>query len=97
MRLVDNGNSIAVWLSANDTYDWAHEIGAESPCSTLSGKRVFAAFDSNGLYDMKVNGRYQIESDDIDGNEFNAIMADHIAKRIKSDHDCYFVTVGQFK
>jgi hypothetical protein len=94
MRLKDHGNSILVWLSANDTYQWACKPGATWPCSTLSGKRVFAAFDSNGLYDIAINGNSYI---DCDGTEFSAIMADHIKTCINSDHELYFVTVGQFE
>ena len=94
MRLRDDGNAVFVWLSARDTEDWATKPGAAWPCSTLRGKRLFAAFDTNGLYDLTVNGRPA--HDDLDGHEFNAITADHIGSRIGPDHPCHFVTVGQF-
>jgi len=93
MRIKDNGNSIAVWLSARDTYDWAHKAGAVWPCSGLSDKRIFAAFDTNGLYELTVNGRWDHT---IDSAEFNAVMADHIGTKILPDHPVWFVTVGQF-
>ena len=65
------GNKI--WLSANDTYNWAHKPGASWPCSQLSGHRVFAEFADNGdLVDYTVDGRIK----DVDANELNAILAD---------------------
>lgn len=66
---------VKLWLSASDTYEWAHRPGASWPCSTLSGKRLFAEFDSRGdLVDMAINGR----STDCDANEFNAITSDYL-------------------
>ena len=99
MRLLDHGTGIEIWISARETRDWAHKIGAAWPCSTLEGHRIFAAFDSNGLLDMAIDGRdgFNDDVDGIDGNEFSAIMADHIETRIDKDHDLYFVTVGQFR
>ena len=95
MRIQDNGDSIALWVSANDTYDWAHKTGAAWPCSTLSGHRFAAAFDTNGLCDLTVDGRSEPHGD-FDGHEFSAICADMLATKLSSDHPCYFVTVGQF-
>ncbi len=95
MRILDNGNSVVLWASARDTDEWATRPGAAWPCSTLRGKRFVAAFDSNGLYDLSVNGRDA--SDDIDGHEFSAICADLLAVLIDADHPCYFVAVGQFR
>ena len=93
MRFEDNGDSIAIWLSARDTYEWARKPGAAWPCSSLEGKRISAAFDTNGLYDLTINGKDL----DCDANEFNAITSDFIATKIDKSHPCYFVTVGQFK
>lgn len=97
MRLKDNGDSITLWASKWDTEEWATKPGAAWPCSTLRGRRFVASFDSNGLYDLTVNGRMPSESDDIDGNELSAICADFIDERIPQDHPVWFVTVGQFR
>jgi len=96
MRVLDNGNSVVLWASANDTYDWAHKPGAAWPCSTLSGHRFVAAFDTNGLYELTVNGR---DAPTIDGCEFNAITSDLLEQsgKVPEDHPVWFVTVGQFK
>lgn len=73
MRVERQGETIKLWLSASDTYNWAHKTGAGWPCSYLSGKRLFAEFDAGGLVDCAVNGEF-------DGNlpvdEFNAITDD---------------------
>ena len=94
MRIRDHGDSVMLWVSARDTEDWATRPGAAWPCSTLRGRRFFAAFDTNGLYDLTIDGRSDA---DIDSHEFNAITADFLAERIGNGHPCYFVTVGQFK
>lgn len=66
-------NSIVkLWLSSNDTYLWANRCW---PCSQLSGKRLFIEYDSNGLLDITVNGKPPA---DVDTNELNAIVADHV-------------------
>lgn len=88
---ISNGN-IRLWLSADDTYDWAHKTGAIWPRSRLAGKRLFAEFDTNGLVDYRVNGRDGI---DIPSNEFNAITSDFLRVKLPEDHPCYFVAVGQ--
>lgn len=94
MRLQDNGDSFAIWVSARETQDWATRPGDAWPCSTLAGKRLYAAFDTNGLFDLTVNGR---DSVDIDSHEFNALVSDFAAERLNADHPCYFVAVGQFR
>ncbi|KKK66566.1 hypothetical protein LCGC14_2962840, partial [marine sediment metagenome] len=98
MRLQDNGDSVAMWVSANETYEWANRIGSSWPCSELSGKRFFAAFDTNGLYELTVDGK---DPNDmtcwIPGDEFSAITSDLLAERLATDHPCYFVTVGQYQ
>ena len=63
-RIDDNG--FTLWLSKNDTYDWAHRSGAAWPCSELSGKRCVIEFDDNGLCDFTVNGR---DGADVPGDE----------------------------
>jgi hypothetical protein len=94
MKLLDQGNAVVLWLSAQDTERWASRPGAAWPCSTLAGKRVWASFDTNGLYELAINGRTDV---DCDAHELSAICADHLEQRIRPDHPVYFVTVGQFK
>lgn len=89
MKLRDNGTSFVVWVSAQETRHWARWW----PCSGLSGRRVMAAFDTNGLYDLAVDGKDW----DGDANELSALVADFAGRRIKEGHPCYFVAVGQFK
>lgn len=92
MRTLIHETSVKLWLSAHDTYQWAHKAGASWPCSQLSDKRLFAEFDRNGLCDLAVNGR----SADVDGNELSACCADHLARKLPKEHPCYWVAVGQF-
>ena len=94
MRLKDYGHSVTVWISAEDTWQWANRSGSCWPCSSLSGKRLRATFDTNGLLDYAIDGR---DHDDLDCIEFNALIADHVSERLAPDHPCYFVTVGQFR
>lgn len=91
MRLQDHGTSIGVWISARETSDWARRW----PCSTLRGRRLFAGFDRSGLVELSVDGKDA--PDDLDAHEFNACTSDFLARRLKPEHPCYFVTVGQFR
>lgn len=95
MRTAIHSDSFTVWLSAQDTYDWAGKPMASWPCSTLANKRLVASFDTNGLYDLSVNGRDT--SEDTDGNELSAMVSDFMANKLPKDHPCYFVAVGQFQ
>lgn len=64
-----------LWLSANDTYNWANKSGAAWPCSVLSGHRLYAEFDEdNNLVDVAIDGKYK----DCPADEFNAITSDFI-------------------
>lgn len=65
----------SMWLSANDTYNWAHRPGKSWPCSQLSGKRLVVEVDSNGLCDLAIDGRTDT---DCDGSELDAIVDDHL-------------------
>lgn len=66
-----------LWLSANDTYNWAHKASAAWPCSFLSDKRLFAEFEPNGdLVELAVNGGKGDQ--DCPADEFNAIVEDFI-------------------
>ena len=93
MKLVQNEYGFNVWLSARDTRDWANRPNERWPCSQLSGHRLFASFDSCGLNDMSVDGR----SKDIDVNEFNACISDHVRSKLSVENPAWFVAVGQFE
>ena len=73
MRMEKRGLATKIWLSANDTYNWANKTGNKWPCSQLSGKRLFAEFNGGDLVDITIDGKTGI---DVDNNEFNAIIAD---------------------
>lgn len=92
MKIQINPTSVNLWLSANDTDQWANRAGSHWPCSQLSESRVFASFDTNGLCDFTVDGK----SADVDGNELSAICADHLVLMLPKTHPCYDVAVGQF-
>ena len=77
MRIKRNGTTVKLWLSVNDTYNWAHRPGARWPCSQLAGKRLFAKFDDGDLVEYTVNGL----SVDIPRDEFTAITDDFIGGR----------------
>jgi hypothetical protein len=81
MRIEVYENGYTIWLSAYDTYEWAHKPDAWWPCSTLSDKRFMAVVDANGLCDLTVNGRDA--PDTIDGAELDAIVADHLPKNAR--------------
>lgn len=92
MKLTIHPSCVKLWLSARDTYEWAHRPGESWPCSTLSNKRLFAEFDRNGLVDLVINGR----STDCDVTELNAITSDFLRDKLPADHPAYDVSVGQF-
>lgn len=100
MRIADSGSAVTLWASARDTDDWARKPGAAWPCSTLAGHRFCATFDTNGLLDLTIDGRWPGEAahgDDVDGNELSAICADLLSEQIAKDHPVYFVAIGQFR
>jgi len=77
MRIERSQYGVNLWLSARDTYEWAHKPGAWWPCSQLCGRRLFAAFEPNGdLVDVSIDGGRVKQ--DVDGNEFNAITTDFL-------------------
>lgn len=93
MRTKIHKDDVSVWISANETYRWANAVGTSWPCSTLSGHRIFAAFDSNGLVDIAIDGK----DTDCDANEFNALVSDALLCRLSPTHPCYDVVVEQFQ
>ena len=77
MRIKRSQYGVNLWLSARDTYEWARKPGAAWPCSQISGRRLFAAFERNGdLVDVSIDG--ERGEQDVDANEFNAITADFL-------------------
>lgn len=73
MKTVKHGSITKLWLSANDTYNWAHRHNAKWSCSTLANKRVYAEFDDGDLVKICINGK---TDSDCDVFEFNAMIAD---------------------
>ena len=73
MRIKRTDFGIQLWLSATDTYNWAHRPNNKWPCSVLSGHRLYVQFDeSHNLIDVTIDGK----SKDCPANEFNAITLD---------------------
>jgi hypothetical protein len=79
MKLKEINGGYQLWLSANDTYNWAHKAGASWPCSTLSDHRLFVLVDNNGLCDYTVDGK---ECPDLSGDELTACVSDHLPESL---------------
>jgi len=77
----DNGNGYVMWLSARDTYAWANTPGTMWPCSKVAGHRLVVAVDRNGLYELTFDEHR--ENVGLDGNELDAIVADHLPKGLR--------------
>lgn len=76
-KIVAPNRAINLWLSANDTYNWAHKANASWPCSFLANKPLFAEFESNGdLVNLVIN--YGRGDQDCPSDEFNAITSDFL-------------------
>lgn len=93
MRARIYDSAVVLWLSRDDTRQWAERPGSRWPCSYLSGKRVMCSFDASGLVDITINGRYG----DCPSSEFNAITSDYLRERLPENHPAWFVAVGQFQ
>ena len=75
MRIKKSDQSTQLWLSANDTYNWAHKSGAIWPGSVLSGHRLYAEFDKTGdLIDYTIDGKTEY----CPQGEFGAITSDYL-------------------
>lgn len=83
--IVDNSTAQSVkpvvgymlWLSKNDTYNWANKPGKCWPCSTVSNKALRIFTDRNGLTELAINGRVDYDdSSPIDDTELSAIVSD---------------------
>ena len=95
MRVQITPFTVKLWLSANDTRDWAYKPGASWPCSELSGHRLFAEFDRGGLIDVAIDGGRGEQ--DVSGDEFNAITSDYLRGKVPENHPAFFCAVGQFR
>lgn len=95
MRLVVSESGFQVWISAQETADWARRPGESWPCSFLAGRRVFAEFDSGGLVDLVIDGGRGDQ--DAPGDEFSAMIADLVGNKLPQDHPTHFAAVGQFQ
>lgn len=79
MRIKRYDGTIKLWLSARDTYDWAHRPRAAWPCSFLSDRRLFAEFTENGdLVDLAIDGGRGDQ--DCPSDELNAITSDFLSE-----------------
>lgn len=94
MKTLIHDNTVTLWLSANDTYNWARKSGAAWPCSDLSGRRLVACFDRNGLCDFSIDGGRG--SQEVSSDELSAICADHLTRKLSRKHPAWFVAVRQF-
>ena len=84
IQVFDSG--VKLWLSANDTYRWAHRPGKQWPCSELSDKRLFVEYDRGGLVDLTINGRLG----DCSTHELTAIVSDYLRGKLPVGHPCQF-------
>lgn len=105
MRIRISPLGVSLWLSKQETTDWANGAiwaGTKQgwithgswPYSQLRGKRVFASFDRNGLCDMTIDGNSSV---DCDASEFSALCADYLSLKLPKEHPCYDVACGQFQ
>ena len=76
MKKLGEKGDCTIWLSARDTYEWAHRPGESWPCSTLSGHRIMAEISHDDLVDFTMDGKYG----DCDGVELDAILEDFGAR-----------------
>ena len=67
-----------ICLSAKETAAWARKPGASWPCSILAGHRLYAFVDSNGLFDLAIDGIYPDNPDIGASGELEACIADHL-------------------
>lgn len=69
-----------ICLSAKETTAWARKPNATWPCSTLSGHRLMACVDSNGLCDLTIDGKFPSNPDVGSSGELEACITDHLSK-----------------
>jgi hypothetical protein len=93
MRVALTPSTVKLWLSGRETRAWANRPNDQWPCSTLAGHSVYAEFDAGGLIAIMIGGS---ASRDCDGNEFSAIVCDHLKGTLHDDHPAWFIVIGQF-
>ena len=76
MKIEKQGDTAKLWLTAEDTYQWARKPGAAWPCSYLSGKTLFAEFYKGDVMDCTIDGEYGYVG--MPADEFYAITSDFI-------------------
>ena len=74
MKIEKQGTTVKLWLTAEDTYEWAY---GRWPRSFLAGKTLFAEFRNGDLIDYAVNGKTGGDID-LPADEFTAITDDFI-------------------
>lgn len=62
-----------LYLSSNDTYNWANKQGGKWPGSYLAGERIAVYVDACGMYYLTINGK---DGRDVPSLELTAIVAD---------------------
>jgi len=92
MRIKRQPSGYIMWLSANNTYDWAHRVDNRWPCSELSNHRLCVVVDNNGICDMTFDGATSW-TNDIDGTELDAIVSDHLPTDLRHLWPCWEVRV----
>ena len=73
MRIQRYGETVKIWASARDTYNWANRPGESWPCSVLSDNRLFVELHKGDLVDIALNG---YDTCMVDINELNAFIED---------------------
>jgi hypothetical protein len=76
-------------LSESEIYDWAHRAGKLWPCSTLSRISLSIEVDSNGLCGLETRDSDDVIELDVDGNELDAIIADHLPPEYRHLWPCW--------
>ena len=66
-----------LWLSKNDTENWATRSGNSWPCSTARGKALLIVCDAMGICD---GNKAALQ---VDGHELDAIVSDHLPKEYR--------------
>jgi len=88
VRVQVTEHQVSVWLSAEDTECWANRLDDNGcwPCSELSDRRLFAAFDCGGIVELEIGGGRGEQ--DVDAYELYACLSDYLRghKELPEDH-----------
>jgi hypothetical protein len=99
MKLTVYSHAIDITIEKEETAAWSSRPGHAWPASSISGKKVYAEFDRNGLSMIEINGKELScgsTINDPDVHEFNSLIADVLKGMLSPLHECYRVAVGQF-